>query len=95
MTISSGLVPTDRAPSREVPWMWTRVFGIGEVARCLSCEAYSPKTEEDHVVDDVYVVREATKSGHDGAGDKDNQAKHGDGEVRGGQAVCWLSVSIF
>lgn len=67
--------------------MWTRVFGIGEVARCLSCEAYSPKTEENHVVDDVYVVREATKSGHDSAGDKDNQAKHGDGEVRGGQAL--------
>lgn len=67
--------------------MGTRVFGVGEVARCLSCKAYSPKTEEYHVVDDVYVVGEVTKAGHDGAGDKDDQTKHCDGEIRGGQTL--------
>lgn len=67
--------------------MHTRMFRVGEVARCLTCDAHCPETKEDYIVDHVCVSREVTEVGHGGTSEEDDKAKDRDGEVRGVQST--------
>lgn len=67
--------------------MHTRMFRVGEVARCLTSDAHCPETKKDHIVGYVCVSREVTEMGHGGASEEDDKAKDRDGEVRGVQSL--------